>query len=267
MDHSKIEEEVIFLKATWDIINSIVNYEIVNISEGDPHFHVYFKSSITMRIFNIILTDFLSPTDREAPVEQKPYLRALKEIIQNPNFNEKDSINFLKTSIISFDNWLNYEAEIEIYFRSLDIQKKIKIRRIDFIKIFGNLSKHNFLRAIGVSKLLTIILNKNGITVNETEAIIALEDIEGVLSQDIVAYHSSTLIEFLNNIRWGIYEYLSPEYQRSYYHIEDIRYGFRYPEKISSDIAKHSYWDLMNKVGHGPWIKSFKISPFNKGHY
>lgn len=47
------------------------------------------------------------------------------------------------------------------------------------------------------------------------EAALALEDFYRWFHDDILNYHASTIAEFLNNIRWGIYEYLQPEFQRS----------------------------------------------------
>ena len=42
---------------------------------------------------------------------------------------------------------------------------------------------------------------------------------------DIFVYHSSPIGEFLNNIRWAIYEYLQPEFRRSWHLTDDAKKG------------------------------------------
>src|SRR5215218_1142153 len=44
------------------------------------------------------------------------------------------------------------------------------------------------------------------------DALLALADFYEKFHTDILNYHASTIAEFLNNIRWGIYEYLQPEF-------------------------------------------------------
>lgn len=81
--------------------------------------------------------------------------------------------------------------------------------------------------------------------------------------------HGSTIAEFLNNIRWGIYEYLKPEFSRSL--VRDTknppRYWHTYPEDIKNEFAKNCYWDLMNEVRSDPYLRKFKVTEVLKLRY
>ena len=46
-------------------------------------------------------------------------------------------------------------------------------------------------------------------------ALLALADFYERFHTDVLNYHGSTLVEFLNNIRWGIHYYLHPQYKQS----------------------------------------------------
>jgi hypothetical protein len=81
---NQIEEEVVFLKAIYDLIDSMVNYQMLSMVGGKPYSSVVFESSIHHQLFIILLTDFLSQTDKDAPIKKKSYVRALKFISEHP---------------------------------------------------------------------------------------------------------------------------------------------------------------------------------------
>jgi hypothetical protein len=43
---NQIEEEVVFLKAIYDLIDSMVNHQMLSVVGGEPYSSVVFKSSI-----------------------------------------------------------------------------------------------------------------------------------------------------------------------------------------------------------------------------
>ena len=87
MNITSLEQEIIILKAVKELIDSMVNYEIISLVGDDPDSNIMFKSSTHQKFFNIILVDFLSRSDRKAPIKQTSYLGALKNIAEKPNFN------------------------------------------------------------------------------------------------------------------------------------------------------------------------------------
>jgi hypothetical protein len=180
----------------------------------------------------------------------------LREISGNPHFNSDNSIATLQQFTQSFYDWLKQEVEVDAWLASISKQVAIKITRLLFLKMCGDLSKHNILRSIGVANDFQEVLSKSGYSITFEDSMIALADFYEHFHADILNYHSSTIAEFLNNIRWGIYEYLQPEYRRSIVRKggESPMYSYIYPDGIQNEFAKHCYWSLMNGVRSEPYV-------------
>jgi len=266
---SGIEQEILILKAAKELIDSMVNFELMSLLGNDPNSNILFKSITHQRLFNIILVDFLSCTDPMGPVKQTSYLGGLREIVNNPYFDENDSVHNLKVATQEFKDWLEQEVEVDVWLPSIDKETKLDISRFNFLKMTGNISKHNYLRAIGVAEELKEILSKSGITVDINEALLALAEFHERFHTDILNYHSSTIAEFLNNIRWGIYDYLQPEFNKSivWEGGHPPKYHYTYPKGIQSEFAKACYWDLMNEVRSKPYMRRFKVTKWLKLRY
>jgi hypothetical protein len=71
---SEIEEEVILLKAIKELIDSMVNFEVLNLYGNDPDSNILFNSTTHQKYFNIVLVDFLSQTDKKGFTKQISYL-------------------------------------------------------------------------------------------------------------------------------------------------------------------------------------------------
>ena len=71
---------------------------------------------------------------------------------------------------------------------------------------------------------------------------------------------TTILAEFLNNIRIGILEYLTPLYEKSIKYDPTIpgKYFYIYPEEICSDLGKNYFWELLNDVRSKFYIHDFK---------
>src|SRR5690606_34371848 len=123
-----------------------------------------------------------------------------------------------------------------IWLPTIELETRVKICRMMAIKICGNIAKHNFLRSAGVARELVTILAQAGHSVTKEEALLALADFYEKFHNDVLSYHGSTLVEFLNNIRWGIYDYLQPQYRRSLTRTagDPVSYRYIYPNGLSS---------------------------------
>jgi hypothetical protein len=270
MSLSDIEEEVILLKAVKELIDSMVNFEMLNLYGNDPDSNILFETTTHQRFFNIVLVDLLSLTDKRAFVKQTSYLGALKKISKSPNFDVDGSVALLKTSTQEFSDWLEQEIEVhQIWMPSIDVETTLRLSRLTFLKMCGNISKHNFLRSIGVAEELKEILSKSGISVDLEEALLALADFYQWFHTDTLNYHASTIAEFLNNIRWGIYEYLQPEFRRSivWDSHNPPKYHYTYPKGVISRLAKEYYWEIMNEVRRPPYIRRFQVTKWLKLRY
>jgi hypothetical protein len=270
MTLSDIEEEVILLKAVKELIDSMVNFEMLDLCGNNPDTNILFKTMTHQRFFNIVLVDFLSLTDKRAFIKQTSYLGALKKISKDPNFDVNGSVASLSKATHEFSDWLEQEVEVhKIWMPSIDTETTLRLSRMAFLKMCGNISKHNFLRSIGVADELREVLSQSGVSVELDEALLALPDFYEWFHTDILNYHASTIAEFLNNIRWGIYEYLQPEFQRSivWESRNPPKYRYTYPIGVTSRLAKEYFWEIMNEVRSPPYVRRFQVTRWLKLRY
>ena len=271
MEIQDIEKEIIYLLAIKQFIDEMVNFEVIDLIGENHDAEVRFKTRTHQKFFNIILVDFLSCADTKILGEEQPYLRALASICKNPFFNQNNSIKSLRTSTQNFREWLNTKFTVEkIWLPTINLKTNLSIKRIEFIKICGNLSKHNFSRLSGVAKEIIEIFQRNNSRLDEESALAIFEEFYDWFHNNIFNYHSSAIAKFLNNIRWGIYEYLEPEYNKSIVYIENDyykRYRYTYPQGVNNKFAKGCYWNLMNEVRSKPYMKQFEITKYLKMTY
>lgn len=271
MKYNPTEREVIFLKAVKELIDEMVNFEIGEIIGSDPHSQFQFCSMTHQKFFNIILVDFLSCSDKRVLGEQSSYLGALKSICKSPNFDKDSSVNNLATYVTEFSDWLEKEIVVKkIWFPSIELETDLSIKRVEFIKICGNISKHNFSRLSGVVREIKLIFDRNKISLNDDEALVIIEEFYDWFHDNIFSYHSSAIAEFLHNIRWGIYEYLQPEFKQSivYETKEHPRgYHYTYPSNVKKSFAKTCYWELMNGMRSRPYMEKFQVTEHLKKRY
>lgn len=272
MKFNSAEKEVVFLKAIKRLIGEMVNHEVITLQGNDSQSEIRFNSMTHQKYFNIILVDFLSPSDKNVLGCKQPYLKALHDICQSPNYNYNNSVNGLILPTKDFIEWLEKEVVIEkIWLPSIELETNLSIKRIEFIKICGNISKHNFSRLSGVIRDLRDIFDRNEITLTEEKSLLILDEFYEWFHTNIFNYHSSAIAEFLNNIGWGIYEYLLPEFQQSIVYEENNElpgmYHYTYPKEINNTFAKSCYWDLMNEVRSKPYIEKFQVSKYLKMSY
>ncbi len=265
---TRIEKESIYLKAIFDYINDMVNYEVMAFG-GTPPKEIRFSSSTHAKYFNILLVDFLSCSDMKILGEKKSYLSALSSICANPCLSEECFVAELKKAATDFSSWLNKEAIVETWLPSIDTQTDLKLTRFEFLKVCGNISKHNLTRLSSTASLLREIVARNSNPISVEESLLIMDDFYERFHTDVMIYHSSTIAEFLNNIRWGIYEYLRPEFARSivWERASYPKYHYTYPEGITNEFAKNSYWELMNDVREKPWVPKFTVPDYFKWRY
>lgn len=264
-----IEIEAVLLKAVWDQIATAANASIFAVEGNEPDSEIRFETPIHQKFFNIVLVDLLSETDDSAPLKSRTYLSGLTCIAVNPLLSTRSAVGHLEKATVDFASWLEECIEVDAWLPSINRQVKFGLSRVLFIKMVGNLSKHNFLRSFRVAMQLRSVLKQSGVDVSLEDASLALPDFYDRFHTDILNYHSSTLAEFLNNIRWGIYEYLQPEFARSI--VWDLdnppMYRYTFPPGINSKYAQQVYWDLMNDVRSEPSMRRFKVTRWLKLRY
>lgn len=272
---TETEQEIIVLRAVWDMIRGMVNYEIFGKNHDLVDAELRFDTRTHQRLFNILLTDFLSSPSKGTfglPAANGPgptdrtYLFYLRRICDNPKLNSEDSD--IRRPVDSFIAWLDgYSLVPEVWLPAIGVETDICVKRIIFLKICGDIAKHNFARlSVNVQRICKL-LAENGVIIDEAQGFLALPDFYEWFHNNIFAYHASTIAEHLNNLRWGIFEYLRPEFIRSFQKIDSIQYRFNYPEDCDIPLARAMYWDLMNEVRFEPWFPRFAVTKYLKLRY
>jgi hypothetical protein len=273
------EQEVIVLKAVWEMIDEMVNYEMFAKLSRAKDVQLTPSTITHQRLFNILLVDFLSkpnpgvfglpaPPAGSSKSEQS-YLFYLRRICDAPKLNPTGE-DVMRAPLEAFLQWLETECFVEkVWLPSINLETDMKLKRIEFIKICGNISKHSFPRLEINVKDICKILKKNGTTIDIWQGYLAIPEFYEWFHANILGYHISAIAEFLNNIRWGIYEYLRPEFERSYTRDDpaSIHYRFIYPPDCNKPIAQTMYWDLMNEVRSEPYMPKFEVTPYLKMRY
>lgn len=267
--YSKAEEEIIFLRAITDLIDSMVNFSIFQVVGESPDANILFHTSTHQKLFNILLVDLLSASDKRLVRRQVSYLDALRGICNQPSFDVNGSIANLQSAVAAFTEWLAFEPTVDVWLPSANSEVKLTLPRSAFIRICGNVSKHSILRQSRPAEELRALLDRAGVSLTLDGSVLALEDFFERFHSDIFNYHASRIVELLNEIQWGAYNYLLPEYQRSYVYEGGAmkKYHFCYPDEVQSDLAKSLYWDLMNWIRREPIIKMFTVTKYLKMRY
>jgi len=108
------------------------------------------------------------------------------------------------------------------------------------------------------------LLRNAGHEVTEEESYLAIPNFFAWFFDDCFMYSLSRIAEFLNEIRWAIFDYLQPEYRRAWRPVDDVVYEYDIPPPITQPAARAMYWDLMNRVRHRPWIPRFVVTEYLK---
>jgi len=265
-----VEKEIIFLKAITGLIESMVNLEMFDLSADENLCEVRFKSITHQEHFNGLLLNFLSRPDNKVLGEKRTYLELTEAICQSPNFNNNNSVKNLTISTQEFADWTEQEIQVEIWLNSIDIETTLSLKRAEFIKMCGNTTKHNFSSLSDTANELIDIFKRNSLSLTFEEALLVLDDFYQRFHYDLLKYHGPTIAEFLNNIQWGIYEYLQPEFHQSIVYEgaeQPPTYHYIYPDEINDAFARNCYWDLMNEVGSESSISKFQVNRYLKTEY
>lgn len=251
------EQEIITLKSVLDMINNMVNHTMFDFLETPPTM-VMFKDIPHREHFCSLLVDFLSSPNDFFP-ENEDFLYRLKAICDAPKLGFH--ITELRKHTMEFIAWLDTETNIPDRFSGSVGKATILISRRKYLRIGSMTCKHNPTNLTWQVQALQKILKSNNILRSIGETYQCLESFREEIVGDIIEYHVSTLAEFLNNIRIGIYNYLNPVLIKQIEYDDEIsgKYKYNYPEEVNSDFGKTYFWDLMNCVRSKFCIKDFKV--------
>lgn len=280
------EREAIILNSAWEMIDGMVNWAVfVKTDRMDPS-NLIFQTSGHARLFIILLGDFLSEIRafkgepiplglKPAPSNARPsdltFLFHLRQVCSDPKLGVDTT--GLSASVEAFAGWLEGEfTATDVNLHSIDVVTDLRVARYRYIKMCGDMAKHNLARLATNVGHLRKLLAEAGHRVSEQQAYLAVEAFFEWFHQDIFIYHASQIGEFLNNIRWAIYEYLQPEFRRSFHvpapPIPDFPiYSYHVPSTITEPVALAMYWNAMNRSRSRPYVQRFMIPDYMKQRY
>jgi hypothetical protein len=283
---NEIEQECVILSSAWEMIDGMVNWAMFVKHERTEPTNMMFETSQHSRLFVILLGDFLSQLRAfkgqpipfgfsAAPSNARPsdltFLYYLRQVCENPQLGQQTSDLSARTE--AFAAWLEGDFIARgVNLHAIDVVADLRIHRYRYIKICGDIAKHNLARLATNVGHIRALLEASGHPVSEQEAYLAVENFFEWFHDDIFIYHSSHIAEFLNNIRWAIFDYLRPEFARSWHLTEDATpdfaaYAFHIPAGCTEPVARAMYWDLMNRVRAKPYVHRFVVSDSFKNLY
>lgn len=274
--YSPFEQEVVILNAVWDMIDGMVNYAMFVKGHGTVDTNLMFNTAGHQQLFNVLLVDFLSmaqanrsgrvPFDlprapEGSPASSRTYLFYLKQVCAQPALGP--DATGLAGAVDGFATWLEADAVVpKVWFPAIETQLDMRVRRIEFLKICGNIAKHNFARLEDNVRRIRRIMADNGCTITEAQGYSLLPEFYEWFHRDIFSYHASTIAAFLNDIRWGIFDYLGPEFARSFERVEpEPMYRYSVPPECVHPLAREMYWDLMNRCRSRVYFPRFTVTP------
>lgn len=286
MTFNRTEQEAIILNAVWSMIDEMVNFAIfMPLGDKLHDTNLMPRTTDTRRLFHILLGDFLSqlvrkgkrglPFDLPSPssnarASDLTFLFYLRNVCNDPILGS--TAERLREPTDAFSNWLEANTHIEkVWLPAIGIELDLTIDRITWLKICADIGKHSFARLEPNVAKIVRILSEHGKQIDEGMGYAVLPEFWQWFHEHLFAYHLSTIAEFLNNIRWGIYEYLQPAFERAY-HVtsNDLRapsYAFRVPAEITAPIARTMYWDLMNLARSPPYFPRFTVTQSLKNQF
>jgi hypothetical protein len=280
------EREAVIFNSAWEMIDGMVNWAIFEKTDRSELSNLWFPSGQHRQLYLILLADFLSQTRgfRGRPIPlglQEPpsnttasnrtFLFHLREVCNNPILGLDAS--GLRAAVEAFAIWLEHEFVTEgVNLCDIDVVCDVKVSRLQYIKICGDIAKHNLARLEANVKRVRELLAAAGNPITEDQGYLAIPSFNEWFATGIFPYHASHIAELLNNIRWEIYWYLQPEFRRSWHRKEEWtelypRYGYHVPPAIEAPVARNMYWDAMNRSRSVPYVQRFTIPAYAKTEY
>jgi len=280
---SGIEQEAIILGAVIGMVDDMVNHSIFcSLDDKRTDTNLLPQTAGSLRQFGTLLRDFLSPVtgkgkgglpfglpkpDNGDNAVDHTTLYYLRQVCENPLIGTE--IAHLRRIVQEFADWLDTYAVVDdVWLGNIDVKVNLRIKRIDFIRMSGDIGKHNFLRLGGQANRLRSILAENGVTIDENGAYLALPDCWEWFHTNLLVYHASTIAEFLNNIRYAIRLYVTPVAKARYQatgNIDGIEiYTFERPADIVNKFAWAQFFGLLQGSLRRPNFPPFSVTPSMK---
>jgi hypothetical protein len=283
MTLNEVEREAVILATAWGMIDDMVNFAIFEpLKNRTEETNLVPRTTQSLRLFNILVGDFLSPLvskggkplpfglaqpPKDARTTDYTFLFYLREVCASPELS--GDAGSLRTVVEAFSFWLEQKSFVEaVWLPSIGLETNVSVERRTWIKLCADIGKHSLVRLQSSAAKIERLLTDEGHSPSEGAGYLVLTEFWEWFHTHLFAYHASTIAEFLNEIRWAIFAYLKPEFERSFHRLHpDPAYGFHVPSKITNPLARSMYWDVMNLCRGEPWFPRFTVTQSLKKAY
>lgn len=281
---NQTERESVILNSAWAMIDDMVNWAMFDKNDLVGPTTFMFQSRTHAELFIILLTDFLSPIQQSksnkilqdlgrlpnnAHGANRTFIFYLRQVCLHPQLG-KDATE-LSDKVEEFASWLETSMMSRgVNLSEINVDADIELERYRYLKMCGNISKHSLPRLSRVVSELQGLLTAAGHNVSIQDANLATEPFFDRFFDDVFIFHSNQIVEFLNDIRWRMFEYLQLEYQRSWHPGGRFTgdYGYHIPDSVTDPFAQAMYWDVLNRVRAKPLMERFVVdNAFKRPHH
>jgi hypothetical protein len=255
-----VESEVIGLCIAVEALDAMVNHTLFDLYDGQTtgESEVRYKSEVHQQLLTVLLLDFVRENGKKALTGvDGSCLDVIEAVCMTRSFEHDGSVAGLETPVQTLRAWLNKKMAVSLWLPTFGFTANLSIQRLEFLFTSGNQSKHNLSRLTGVSERIVKILSDNGYLVTWEKVLLGLDDFRVHYDENYLAYYGTWLAEMLNNVRWGVQDYLAQQYELSLKPLEKGGYTYEYPKLVEHPIAREWYFRLMNRVRSGPCLKRF----------
>jgi len=257
------EQETIGLCIALEAVGDIANHALLDILDVDGipgEAEVRYKTDAHQQLFLVRLLDFSKETSAKSLTGVSgSCLDVLLAACETRSFDVGGSVDALAASATALRDWLDARSSLKLWLPTLEIEAKLTVPRHELLFILGNHVKHNLARLTGVCTRVATLFNEHGYEVSPEQVPLALDDIREHLEANYFVYYGTWLAELVNNVRWGLQDYLLPVFRQSFAMVpgDAIRYEYHFPASVSDAVARQWFWRLMNHVRAKPYIKRF----------
>ena len=261
------ERETIGVCIACEAIEDILNHEVFKIrdaGEQPGEATAYFSSHTHQQLFLIRLLDFAKEGgDSLLTGVNGSCLDVLSAACTNRSFDVEGSVSLLQGATEQLRSWLQTSTTMKLCLPALGVEVDLRVPRLQLLYISGNQAKHNVSRLTGLARNIQEMLERHGYDVPIEQVPLVLDDFREQLNEDFFVYYGTWLAELINEVRWGVQQYLLPTFEASYRlapEIDDMAYRYEYPPSIAGSVPRSWFWRLMNHIRLGPCVKRFRAS-------
>src|SRR5216684_1983477 len=181
---NEIERESIILNSAWEMIDGMVNWAMFVKNDRTAPTNLMFETSQHRRLFIILLVDFLSEVRafkgdpvplglKTAPSNARPcdltFIFHLRQVCADPKLGA--DATGLSARIEAFADWLEGDfVALGVNLHAIDVVADLRVARYRYIKMCGDIAKHNLARLATNVGHLRKLLEAAGHSVSEQEA-------------------------------------------------------------------------------------------------